>query len=130
MKYTPAKKQTLLIPAGGVPHLFVFVTDRSKDGFHLAVNITTVRPRVGHDKTCEIRAGEHRFVSRLSFVMYGMAERLAHEEIVAHVESGRYTPHDPVSDDLFRRIYGGVLRSPHTKGWVRVYFRQVEGIKD
>ena len=62
MSYVPFKKGTVLIPSGGVKHLFGIITDKCPDGEHLLVNLTSIRLGIKHDDACEVSIGEHSFV--------------------------------------------------------------------
>jgi hypothetical protein len=127
--FIPIKKGTLLVPSSkGDYHLFVILTDKCKDGYYLAANISSVEEELQHDTTCEVVAGEHRFVDRLSFVMYGLAEMLHHAVIIARVDRGIWKPKEPVSDALHKRICDGILISPHTKPPIKNYYRQIMGL--
>ncbi len=128
MSFTPAKKQTLLIPSGSEHHLFFVVTDRCSAGCHLLVNLSSIEPSIDHDNTCELGLGDHPFVKQPSLIMYGMAEKLDHEILIAKVNNGRYKPMDPVGDDVFDRICAGILKSPFTKPAIKNYYRQVTGL--
>jgi hypothetical protein len=56
MPYTPAVKDTILIPTGGGGgnHLFIVATPVCRYGYHLLVNVTTIKPKKAVDQACII----------------------------------------------------------------------------
>lgn len=129
MAYTPAPKDTLLIPSGShrnpdAKHLYVILTNTCNYSQHLLVNITTQRDGVFHDPACTIQPGEHRFIINESYVEYKRATVIHTARIIKCVGGWVYTPHDPVSDDLFERIRDGVNSSRFMPRSMKSYFAQ------
>lgn len=94
----------------GNDHLHVVVSRTDRPDI-VIVNLTTQRSR--SDLSCVVRPGEHRFVVRNSVVAYGFAEVISSSVLHAKLASGDISPHDPMSDDLVRRIWDGADVSPH-----------------
>lgn len=122
MPYVPYKKGTVLIPSGGTKHLFAIITDKCAAGEHLLVNLTSVRPGIKHDDTCEVSPGEHPFVKQESYVEYRHADILTAARISARVDDGTYTVHSDISDALLQAFRDGVEDSDNVKQRITKYF--------
>lgn len=127
-EWKPAKKKCLLIPSGTANdpdrhHLFVILTDRCVDGFHLAVSVSSIKDGIKHDDTCLLDSGCHEFITKHSFVMYGRIQKLRSESIEKCVGGWVYKPKQDLSDDQFVRIAEGVATSPFTPRWAKTYFK-------
>ncbi len=123
MAYVPYKKGTVLIPTGGTKHLFVILTDKCPAGEHLLVNVSSIKPNMKHDTTCIVNAGEHRFITKDSYVEYRRAEIIAAARLSKLVDTFVYTAHDDVTDDLLLAIRDGVEDSPFTARRILNYFK-------
>jgi hypothetical protein len=129
MPYAPGVKKTLLVPSGPLTnpfrnHLFVTVTDRSGNHQHLLVPICSVKPGRYFDNTCEIKPGEHGFLSTDSYVEYRLSQVRHANNLTTLVDTLYFKPHDDVTDQLLQRIYGGILQSRHTPTWVKTHVRR------
>lgn len=122
MPYVPYKKGTLLIPTGGTNHLFAIITDKCKQGSHLIVNFTTLRPNAKHDPSCIAEAGEHRFITQRSYALYRMADIQPADRLSRLVDARVYSTHDDISYDLLQRLCEGVEDSPFTARRIADYF--------
>lgn len=123
MGYVPYKKGTLLIPTGGTNHLFVIVTDKCQSNEHLLVNVTTIRPNIKHDPTCELKSGDHPFIKQDSYVEYRRAEIKAAAWLTKMVDGFVYRPNTDVTDTLLQLIRDGFEDSPFVSGRVLRYFK-------
>ena len=120
----PARKnQTLLIPSGTKNHLFVILTEASPEGNVLLISFSTIREERFYDKTCIVEPDEHPFIKKPSFIEYRKARIEKESHLVNCRESTYWFPHEPVSNELFKRICNGVLDSPHTPKRIKDYYR-------
>jgi hypothetical protein len=125
--YVPYRCGTLLIPDHKDAHLFVILTKACSRGQHLLANISTIHDEAKlRDRTCIIKAGEHRFVTHDSFVEYRFADVKIGAQITKLVKANYYRPHDDASDELTARIFSGVRKSDFTRNFVLDYLREVE----
>lgn len=122
-RFVPLKRATLLVPSGpsGDPerkHLFILLTDpcENEEGVQavLMVSLSSVKPGLPHDPSCVLKAGDHPFVKRDSFVVYGKARIEDAQKLLRGVKDGKLVPHDTVTPEVFARICDGLLRSPRT----------------
>lgn len=88
-------------------HIIIAITDNDRALF---VNITT--RKANKDDTCVIKTGEHRFIRHDSVINYGDAKDAPIIKIKEAIEMNLFTPHDPVSTELLKRIQIGALNSP------------------
>ena len=98
-------------------HLFAVAVGPEKFDGHgtkphvIMVSVTSVKPDFPHDPACVIRAGEHPFIKRDSYVYY----REPRIESVAHVQnmvdSASWMSQAPCSAELLERIRAGLLNS-------------------
>lgn len=122
MAYVPYKKGTVLIPTGGVKHLFGIITDSCPLGEHLLVNLTSKKAGIKHDEACEVSPGEHPFVKQDSYVDYRRAETMTAARIAANVDNGNFSVKEDLSDALLQAFRDGVEDSDHVKQRVLEYF--------
>jgi hypothetical protein len=120
----PARiKQTFLIPSGCKNHLFVVLTEACLEGNILLVSFSTIREERFYDETCMVYPGEHPFIKNPSYIEYRKA-RIEKEAHLIKCRDTTYWPHhEPVSDELFKRICNGVFDSPHTPKRIKEYYR-------
>jgi hypothetical protein len=128
MAYVVARGNTLLIPSGtprepDKKHLFVVLTDECKDGFHLLVSISTIRPNVFHDPACIIKAGEHPFIAMDSYAAYRLSQTTGAAHIVKCVDGWLYMKKEPASDVLLQRLCDGVETSQFAPARIQNYYR-------
>ena len=122
MTYQPARCGTLLIPTGPAgDHLFVITTDACRDGRHLLVNLSTIRPGTFHDTTCELQIGEHPFVTAPSYVVYRGAMIQPAERLSRMVDGWVYKAHQDATEQLTARMLAGVGASKFTPRHIKNY---------
>ncbi len=99
-------------------HLWILLTapDQST-GEVVIVNVTTLRPH--SDRTVILTKGDHPFITHDSVVFYSDAQFSNAQLIEAAIKAGICTKCDPVSDELLRRIQGGLLQSTLTPAKIR-----------
>ncbi len=124
MGYIPHRGGTLLIPSGPSKHLFVILTDRCQDGMHLLVSLSTIKPGRFHDNACIVEPGEHRFVKRPSFIEYRRPRRDTASHLVTCVNGWTFTPHDDVTDAVFKRICHGIHESKFIPQGMKRYYEE------
>ena len=124
MTYLPARCDTLMIPSGAAgDHLFFITTDACAAGKHLLVNVTSIKLDRHVDDTCIIKAGEHRFVTHDSYILYRGAIIDDGVRLGRMVDGWVYRKGDAASDELTTRILAGFADSPFTPRHVTAYLR-------
>jgi hypothetical protein len=116
------KKQTLLIPSGTKNHLFVILTEACPEVNILLVSFSTIRDERFYDDTCIVEPGEHPFIKNRSYIEYRKARIEKESHVIKCSEATYWFPHEPVSDELFKRICNGILDSPHTPKRIKDYY--------
>lgn len=123
------RKGTLLIPTGGTKHLHIVMNDPAYspefgDERVLIVNISTIKPDVPYDKTCELGVGCHDFVRHPSYVYYKEAVISLVPRIIEKCELGEIDLQQPVNDVLYERIFNGFNVSKHVTPKIKRYLKQ------
>lgn len=112
-EYRPHRKGTLLIDSGtSGKHLYFIVTDACAEGYHLLVNISTLRSD-RDDQTCVLPIGCHPFVTADSYVVYRMADIQSADKISRMVAGWVWTPKEDCTEKLIEMIFAGFAVSPH-----------------
>jgi len=106
---------------GETRHLWVVITTPNDQNEVVIVNLTS-RPC---DETCRIQAGEHPFVKKPTVVRYQDARLCSISLLEIACKKNLFLAHQPVSEDLLRRIQEGALKSEFTPGKVVREVRRV-----
>lgn len=114
---------TLLIPSGpSGSHLFVVMTKECSEGQHLLFSISSIKDGINHDNACEFAGGEHKFITKPSFVYYRFADLRRADHIANLIAKNYFVPQDDLSPDHFARICAGVENSKFIKPSAVKYF--------
>ncbi len=107
--------ETVLMSAPGVavPHLWILITDPSKDT-NLGVFVSVTSLRGGKDQTVILRRGDHPYIAKDSVVYFGDARLWDTALIDADIASGAVRRLEPCSAGLQRLLQSGILNSPYT----------------
>jgi hypothetical protein len=125
MTYVARRGDAFLIDTSNDKHLFVVVTDADKNGMHLLLSVSTIRPEARTiDRTCVIPAGAHEFIKKPSFVYYRKPEQRSAAHIAKCVDGRSFVPKEAVAPALLERICAGILISAQTPRWAKDFFRQ------
>lgn len=127
MPFQPVKKATLLMPSGPAAdpnrlHLFVILTDPCPRGANLLVSVSSVREGRFHDPACIVEAGEHRRIKVRSWVEYRLTRAVLCAALIKGEAAWLYRPDEPITDELHRRMCGGLMASDHCPPRLRRYF--------
>jgi hypothetical protein len=126
MTYVARRGDTFLIDTSNDKHLFVVATDADRNGMHLLLSVSTVRPEARNiDRTCEIAAGAHSFIKKRSFVYYRKPEQRSASHIAKCVEGRSFAPKEPVAPELLERMCIGILTSVQSPRWAKDFYRQI-----
>lgn len=131
--FIPCQRAALLVPSGPPndpdrKHLFICLTDpagNSRDV--LLVSVSTTRPGIYHDSTCQLFPGDHAFFKHQSYVDYAKCRILGADKLLRGVQQGSMVPKDPFAPAIFMRIVRGVLDSRHTAPKYKRFFREAIG---
>lgn len=104
-------------------HLHIIASDADKDGYVIVVSISTVYRFA--DRTVILKAGEHPWLKHESFVAYNFAKLQKLSEIEARLAKLPKMAKELCSQDLLKRIQGGILESDQTENGVKYFFREV-----
>lgn len=114
--------RTFIYPDGGIPHLWIVVTEPFGTPAEVAiVSITSYRP--GKDDTVKLGPGDHPFIRKLSVVFYPDTRVMPVEAIVREVTNAQASFHADCSEDLLERVRQGLLASPATPRRMKEYVR-------
>ena len=97
---------------GGIPHLWILITEPDEAGGVAMVNITT--PKSGADETVILDRGDHHRITHRSVVYYVDAKIVSVDSIEAAINGGVCVQCDACSLSLLRRIQAGVSKSRFT----------------
>jgi len=78
----------------------------------LLVNVTTYKKDADVDNSCILEVGDHRFITRPSFILYRKAVFSNLELLSRGIEKRVLVPDIPVTEELLRRILHGAAKSP------------------
>ncbi|MFL5385184.1 MAG: hypothetical protein ACJ8GN_21915 [Longimicrobiaceae bacterium] len=114
--------RSFIYPDGGIPHLWIVVTQPSGTPAEVAiVSITSYRH--GKDDTVKLAPGDHPFIRKPSVVFYPDTRVMPVEAIVREVTNAQASFHDDCSEDLLERVRQGLLASPATPRRMKEYVR-------
>ena len=106
-----AQRDCFLVPSGPneLRHLFVVLTDPAKHDGILLVNVTSCHPGVPDDPACYLHAGDHRFITHQSYILYSKARFIMKDKLSREVASQSFIPYPPKMDvAVFARVLAGV----------------------
>ena len=114
--------RTFIYPDGGIPHLWIVVTEPSGTPADVAiVSVTSHRP--GKDATVRLGPGDHPFIHKPSVVFFPDTRVMPVQAIVSEVQNAQASFHDDCSEDLLERVRHGLLASPATPRRMKEYVR-------
>lgn len=126
--FIPAKRATVLIPSGPEHdpdrfHLFILLTDPvTEEKLVLIVSVSSVKPGIWHDPTCILETGEHRFITRKSWVDYRTARIEPASKLNTGVHKGIFVAQGTIDPDVFQRICRGLFDSRSCKPKFRDFY--------
>ena len=103
-------------------HLHVVLTEACKDGMHLIASASSIKEDVYHDPTTVLAVGEHKFITKPSFIIYKLACTIAGARIEKLIKLNYYKPQPSVTDEICKRICDGVEKSEHTPRRIKKYY--------
>jgi hypothetical protein len=130
--FYPSKQCALHIPGTGPKddptrgHLFIVLTNKSNKGDHLLVPVCSIRDK--HDKTCLLGKGDHKFITRPSFIMYARADLFETKSLIKQVTDGVIGYEGLLNEKIFARVCNGVGNSPFTTPAIENYYAQHKDI--
>ncbi len=117
------KRWTVIVPSGGVQHLFLIVTNPCPASRCLLVNFSSIKEGHPFDDTCIVEPGVHGRITKPSFVYYAGAVDKRVETILKFIDQWYYHPETEWTDDgSFGRICAGILASDRTPRRLQKYF--------
>jgi hypothetical protein len=119
--FIPLPKATLLVatPKQGnqnLKHLFIILTE-PVDGVVITVNLSSCKTSF-YDNSCLLDKNDHSFIKHKSYIVYHRAEILK----ITQLENMTIRQLEQVTDDVFSRIVGGLLKSRQTPNKVKKFF--------
>jgi hypothetical protein len=108
--------------AGGIPHLWIVVTEPSGTPAEVVI-VALSSEEPGKDMTVRLNVGEHAFIRKPTIVFYLDAHIKPVDDIVSAVRNAEATFHDDCSEELLERVRQGLLDSPATPRRVKAYVR-------
>jgi hypothetical protein len=121
-----ARAGTLLIPSGpshnpNKMHLHVVCTDPCSNGNQLIVCICTWTSDLCDD-ACILQPGEHRFLTRKSYVLYRKSRIESAAALDNGIAIGLFRSEPQMNAQSFLRIKNGICRSKQTPRKMKTYF--------
>jgi hypothetical protein len=120
-----ARRGTLLMPSGPThdserKHLFIICAVNVECAFLASISKWSNELC---DDTCILDKGEHPFITAKSYVLYRKCRIELCETLKDGVESGRLISRDPLDDQPFARVCGGILTSKQTPWKLKQAFK-------
>lgn len=124
MKFVLERGAAFLAPSGpaDMKHLHVVLTNECEDGLHLVAVVSSIKPKIKYDTTCVLQPGDHGFLDKPSFVLYGKLTQMLAVHITKMIDQKFYVEKDPVTGEVCDRICEGVLDSDFTTNGMRRYY--------
>jgi hypothetical protein len=88
----------------------------------LLLSISSIKGNKKYDPTCSFVGGEHEFISKPSYVVYGMPEQKPVLSIQKCVANNYFIPKDDLDTKIFERICAGISLSDFSRPWMIDYF--------
>ncbi len=107
----------------GAKHLFCALTSPCAGGFQLLVNVSSIKENVYHDPTCELVIGDHKDITKASFIAYEFARTMNQAMIDSHRLGNMLKMTTDFPDELRLRIGQGLLDSEHAVPKMQKYWR-------
>ena len=122
-KWTCIPGATLIIPSGPRgKHLFIILNEPKDFAGHInssvLVNVSSVR-KAPYDDTCILEPGNHPFIRQRSYIAYRHARVERAESLAQKVNASLFTPHEPLDDELLKRVQNGLYKSPQTRRFLK-----------
>jgi hypothetical protein len=89
----------------------------------LLVNFCTFEANGLCDSTCLLNIGDHRFITRPTYVSYEHAILKLADPLDAAITAKLIEPQDPVSEPVYERILDGLKRSTRVVGGISAFVR-------
>jgi len=103
-------------------HLHIICTDPCINNCQLIVSVATYRDP--YDATCILNVGDHPFICRKSYVVYGAIKIENCSTIDNGLRRKIFRLKQSMRTDVLQRVCDGILLSPHTKPKHKDYFKQ------
>jgi hypothetical protein len=115
-----------LVPSGPKQqlHLHIVLTDACADGEHLVAAVSSIEGKAWHDKTCVFKGGEHKSITKPSFVFYRLTTRMSARHIKKMIEKNYYKDQPDASDAVCDAICDGVCVSEHTPRGIKRFYQE------
>lgn len=119
------KRGTILVVSGTAhdpskQHLLVVCTDPCPNRMQVLVPICTIVNSLV-DQSCLLKAGEHPFIRRPSYVLYRYSRIELQDDIVTGVQEGAFLRRPDMNGQTFLRIKSGICRSSQAPRKVKRY---------
>jgi hypothetical protein len=114
--------RTFMYPDGGIPHLWIVVTEPSGTPPEVAI-VSLSSANKGKDPTVRLGPGDHPFIRKPTIVFYPDTRLIAVGVIESEVASAHATFHDDCSEALLQAVREGLLASPFTPRRMKSYGR-------
>ena len=104
-------------------HLHVVLNDpKSHNDFAATVAVVSLSSTLDADKTVVLLPGDHPFIRRETYVIYGLAKVIDATKLESKVKAeGEIKHNDDCSPELFERIREGVFKSPFSRPVIKAY---------
>ena len=114
---------TLIIPSGPRgKHLFVILNEPKDFAGYInssvLVNLSSIR-EAPYDDTCILEPGSHPFITQRSYVAYRHARVDRAESLLQKIDASLFTPHEPLDNELLKRVQNGLHASPQTRRFLK-----------
>jgi len=125
--WTPIEGNALSMPSGPQgDHLFVISGGPYRKqcypgAQYILVPLCTVSG-TRYDTACLIQPGEHRFVTRLTYVLYSSASIRSESDLCAGINNGIFRLDEDVTELLLLRIQDGLRNSKHVARFIKKDF--------
>jgi hypothetical protein len=87
------------------------------------VIVSSIKPNMKYDSTCEFAGGEHKFITVPSFVYYRRPEQRPATAIDHCLQTGYFVAQAPFDPGHLQRVCDGIANSPFSPPWAKSYYR-------
>lgn len=110
MTFALQRGAAFLIPSGpnNQMHLHVILSEKCDQGMHLVASTSSIKDGMWHDQTTVLAAGEHKFITKPSFIAYQLLCTMPAAHIENMIARNYYKPQPPVTEELCKKIGDGV----------------------
>jgi len=120
---TPGDVFHVPLPRKDFCHIHIIITSVDQNtGAFLCVPVDSWENQRLSDPTVILNVGDHKFITKKSYINYDEAKILNYDQISLWFMDGSAKKFDPLDQDLFEKVRLGVKKSIHTNDRCREFY--------